>query len=96
MRDESSETPRTPIELAADVALEAFSRAIADAGGTPQHVFLTAWVEGMTPDAGSAGYGFESAADLLSFLLVQCRGIAKACGFDLQLMAMPDPPRGQG
>jgi hypothetical protein len=95
MRGESSETPSNALELAADAALETFMRAVEDAGGTPQQVFISAWVEGFTPDAGSAGLGFDSPADLLSFLLVQCRSLAQACGLDLQLMTMPEP-KGEG
>lgn len=96
MRDLSNEEPQNAIEHVLDAAIVAAEKLAEEAGGKVEQLAMFAHITGLGEQTGvSAGVGFEDSRELLSFLITQAQGLAKAHGIDMGLMEI-DEPIGEG
>ena len=76
---------RSPLAGCVDFGLDAIARMIEAKGGEVDQIFVAVAVKGMSPDACTAGIGFEDNADLLAWLLLHTQQTAHQMGVPMQL-----------
>jgi hypothetical protein len=80
--------PQTPVEVAADHALEVFSAEVELLGEDVEveQAFLLAHVKGVEHSGVVAGQGSDDPVDVFKFLLTAATGVGRSLGFEITVI----------
>jgi hypothetical protein len=82
---EKFDTPESELTNILEAGMVFIESVVERKGGEVEQIFVAVTVNGMEPDAATAGHGFSDATDLIAWMLMHAKGAANRVGLNLQI-----------